>query len=528
MTIIDAIKDKRLFGGLPIFSDLSTWANWLVCLKAIFALEMTRAESEIYQKFTGRMDHPTEPFKEVFLLIGRRGGKSLMAALVSVWLAVFVDWKLGLERGYIMAIATDRRQAGVVFNYIRRILQLPAFKGMIVNENKEEIELSNNLVISVQTCSYRSLRGFQVCAAVCDEIGFWYVEGANPAQEILTGLRPSLGNLPGSKLLCISSGFQKSGPLWEAFRSKFGENDPDTLVWRSATLEMNPLYNERVIVRALEEDYLSARAEYFGEFRADLETYISSEAIEACIVPGRFELLPVASINYVGFVDPSGGRGDSMTLSIAHREGDKIIQDCVRVKHPPFNPQDCVKEYAAVLKTYGLSRVTGDRYSGAWCSSEFEKVGITYTNADLSKSNYYLEFLPIVMQGGCELLDHKQQASELRQLLRRTGKGKDTVDHPPNLHDDAANACAAACVLAKNDEWPISRILIEVNKPIEIRTEEDDLEAFEKELLLDGGQGAIEHRRDDQIEIEEMRREIEAEEGEEKRTGAIITRGWSR
>jgi hypothetical protein len=528
MTIIDAIKDKRLFGGLPMFGDLSTWENWLVCLKAIFALEMTPAEFEIYQKFTGRADPPTEPFKEVFLLIGRRGGKSLMAALVSVWLAVFVDWKLGLERGYVMTIATDRRQAGVVFNYIRRILQLPVFKGMIVSENKEEIELSNNITISVQTCSYRSLRGFQLCGVVADELGFWNVEGANPAQEILTGLRPSLGNLPGSKLLCISTGFQKSGPLWEAFHSKFGQSDPETLVWRSSTLEMNPLYSQRVIERALREDYSSARAEYFGEFRADLETYLSSEAIEACTIPGRFELPRITGVSYQGFVDPSGGRGDSMTLSIAHREGDKIVQDCVRVRHPQFNPQDCVKEFTTVLKAYGLNSVTGDRYSGAWCSSEFEKAGIIYKNAELTKSDYYLEFLPIVMQRGCELLDNKQQAIEFRQLLRRTGKGKDTVDHPPNLHDDLANAAAASCVLTKSFEWPLGKILVEANTPFEARNEEEDLEAYAKSWLIGENHKTIGIGTEAQLEFEAMLKEIEAEAREERKKSQVtITRGWS-
>jgi hypothetical protein len=59
-----------------------------------------------------------------------------------------------------------------------------------------------------------------------------------------------------------------------------------------------------------------------------------------------------------------------------------------------------------------------------------------------------LEFLPIVMRGGCELLDHKRQATEFRQLLRRTGKGKDSVDHPPNGSDDHSNACAISIVEA--------------------------------------------------------------------------------
>jgi hypothetical protein len=57
-----------------------------------------------------------------------------------------------------------------------------------------------------------------------------------------------------------------------------------------------------------------------------------------------------------------------------------------------------------------------------------------------------------VTQGRVELLDHKQQAAEFRQLERRPGRGggKDLVDHPARagIHYDAANACALAAVAA--------------------------------------------------------------------------------
>jgi hypothetical protein len=41
-TIIDAIHNKDVFGGLPAFSSLATWAGWLAWLKSVFALPMDR------------------------------------------------------------------------------------------------------------------------------------------------------------------------------------------------------------------------------------------------------------------------------------------------------------------------------------------------------------------------------------------------------------------------------------------------------------------------------------------------------
>ena len=181
------------------------------------------------------------------------------------------------------------------------------------------------------------------------------------------------------------------------------------------------------------------------------------EAIDAVIEQRRFELPKIGGANYMAFCDPSGGRVDSMTLSIAHREeSGKIIQDAIRVANPPFNTLSIVKEFSAVLKGYGVNRVIGDRYSGEWCVSSFRKGGIFYENSPLSKSELYLEFLALVMQRQVELLDNRQQTIELRQLERHTGRGRDSVDHPRGLHDDLANSCAGVCVSAVAEEKPLS------------------------------------------------------------------------
>jgi len=462
MNIIEAIEDPKLFGSL--IKDQSTWSNWKVNLKAIFGLSIEKKELSLYRKYTGRRRAPKARFKEIFTIVGRRGGKSFIASLIACFLALFHDWRDYLspgETGWVMVIAADRKQARVILGYIKAILQIPMFNKFVEKELTWEIRLKNQIIISVKTCDYRTLRGYTIVAAICDEMAFWRSEGANPAQEILTALRPALATVPGSLLLGISTPYSKSGPLYESFRDKYGKDDPDTLVWKAPTKVMNPTIPDRVIDKALKDDYSAAKAEWLAEFREDLETFLPTEMVEACVVPGRWELPKIDGAYYFAFADPSGGRADSFTLGLAHKtkESEKIILDRIEERQPPFNPRAVVEEFSKIIKSYGRSKVTGDKYAGEWVSSAFRANGITFKSSELNKSEIYLEFEPLLAQGGVELLDNKRLFNQLRSLERRTRSGgRDSVDHSPGLHDDVANAAAGACFLAVGPRGPVPRI----------------------------------------------------------------------
>ena len=79
--IVRAVRNKNLFGGLPKFRNLASWSAWIVWLKAVFALQMDKAELEIYEKCTSRIKPPSEEPSEVYTVVGRRGGKTFIAAV---------------------------------------------------------------------------------------------------------------------------------------------------------------------------------------------------------------------------------------------------------------------------------------------------------------------------------------------------------------------------------------------------------------------------------------------------------------
>ena len=210
---------------------------------------------------------------------------------------------------------------------------------------------------------------------------------------------------------------------------------------------MNPGLGADVVADAYEDDAEAAAAEYGAEFRSDLSDFVPRATVEACVVPGRIEL-PRGNGRHVAFVDPSGGSSDSMTLAVAHAGPDGPVLDAVREARPPFSPEAVVTEFAALLKAYGLSEVTGDRYAGEWPRERFRVHGITYALSERSKGQIYLDALPLLNTGKVELLDDKRLVSQLCGLERRTARGgRDSIDHAPGAHDDVANAAMGAVLM---------------------------------------------------------------------------------
>jgi len=442
ISITKAFDDSKLLGS--VLSDPSTWQAWRSFLCALFSLPMTDTEADVFRACTGRAAPPAAAFNEAWVICGRRAGKSFTLA---VFLACFREWRPHLapgERATIMVIATDRKQARVIFRFVKGLLSIPMLSRLLVREAADHIELRNGVAIEIHTASFRSTRGYTLAAVLCDELAFWRSEdSAEPDYQILDALRPGLGTLPGAMLLCASSPYAQSGALFDAYKRYYGQDGSSVLVWRAATRTMNPTFPQATIDAAMERDPASAASEYLAEFRTDVQAFVSREAVEQCVPRGVFERAPIENTRYMAFVDPSGGSSDSMTLAIGHREKDVLIVDCVRERRSPFSPEAVVAEFVAMIKRYHVGTVRGDRYAGEWPREQFRKAGVEYFSADKVKSDLYLAALPVIMSGKVDLLDNQHLISQLCGLERRTGRGgRDSVDHRPGAHDDLANAVA--------------------------------------------------------------------------------------
>jgi hypothetical protein len=160
-------------------------------------------------------------------------------------------------------------------------------------------------------------------------------------------------------------------------------------------------------------------------------------------------MAPLENQKFFFFVDPSGGSVDSFTAAVSHKDGERIVVDCVREFRPPFSPDGVIEELAALAKSYRITRVVGDRYGGEFPRELFRKHGIEYRCAEKPKSDLFRDLLPLLNAGRIVLPKSDRLVNQIAGLERRVARsGKDSIDHGPGSHDDLANAVAGAGDLA--------------------------------------------------------------------------------
>jgi hypothetical protein len=445
ISIRKALNDPNLLGSVL---GGTSWASWRTILIAAMGEGLTHEERQRFKQLTGRANEPMQRVEELAVVAGRRGGKSRAMSTLAAYMAGLCQHNLVRgEKGVALCIAPDERQAAIVLDYCHAAFEeSPVLAQMIQNRTSSTLELTNGVVIETRAASFRRLRGPTYVAVIADEAAFWFSDdhSSNTDAEILNSVRPGLATTKGLLILC-SSPHARRGELWETYNKHYGQaGDPLILVAQGPTTAFNPDFPQSVIDRALEKDPAKNRAEYLAQFRSDVETFVTLEVVQSC-TGDHIELMPDSRHSYHAFVDPSGGSKDAFTLAISHREGEQIIIDAVRERHPPFSPEQVIIDFANLLKTYRVSVVTGDRYGGEFPREHFRKQGIAYRCAEKTKSELYRDFLPLLNSRRVTLPRNERLLSQFVGLERTIARGgRDSIDHAKHGHDDLCNAAAGA------------------------------------------------------------------------------------
>lgn len=454
MNILAALRSRRLFGALPVFRQRKTWSAWETFLAASYGLELDADGQERFCRHTGRSTYnpPAGGFPRVVLITGRQSGKSRIAAMIADFEGILSAQEPDRTELYALLIAQDQRASlRTLFRYAAAPFDLVTMlQKQVVSQTSGAIALKNGLTIAAYPCRPAAVRGLRARVVVLDELAFYRsssTENLPVDVEMLRAVTPTLAST-GGKLVILSSPYGSTGALFEIHRRHWGHDDSDTMVWVATAPEMNPTLPANYLRRMEIEDPEAYRSEVLGEFRTGVANLFDPDALAACVA-NRRENPPKQGVRYTAFCDASSGRKDAFTAAIAHAEDERVIVDVCRAWRNP-NPRAIVTEVADLAKRYECSTISGDRYSIGFVVDAFAEEHIRFEPSPLDRSGLYLSLLYLANAGTVELPNDEKLLRELRGLQRMRGSsGKDRVDHPRGQHDDLANACAGAAVLAQ-------------------------------------------------------------------------------
>jgi hypothetical protein len=455
ITLTRALSDPAWFGD--VFAASSFW-TWRVVAKLIDGIPLTEPrEVDLFHACTGRQRLPTAPVRRLYIYGGRRCGKDRMLSAIGVWRCLATDWRQHASAGegaVCLLLGADKKTASILYKYCTGLCALPSVAGQASRLTKDVIEFDNGSSLEISTNDARLVRGRSAIAVLGSEVAYWRTDeraATGSDEEVISAAEPSLAMCPdGGLTVLASSVHRKAGLMFRKYRELFGTDSASDLCWSADSRTMNPQLPQYIVDQALAEDASKAKAEYLNVFREDLSDFIPADIVDAATDFGTYERAPQRAVNYFAFTDSASGVGtDSFTLAIAHKHDASVLLDLVRERRPRFIPAQIISEYAALLKTYGITEVHGDKYAGAFHSEEWKRCGIVYKPDPSSASDLYLSLLPALLANRVRLLDSKTLRLQLTGLERRVGlNDREFIGHPvgAGMRDDVSCAAAGALV----------------------------------------------------------------------------------
>ena len=209
-----------------------------------------------------------------------------------------------------MVICADRKQARVIMRYVLGLLKAVP----MLERSASRVSVPKALTSTTASASKFTPRvlglsaGTASAAALVDEIAFFPMgeDAAEPDTEIIAAIKPAMATMPGSMMLFASSPYARRGEMWNAYKKHFGKDDSSILVWKAPTRTINPSVPQSFIDDAMVDDPAHATAEYMAEFRTDVKSYITVEAVEAVTPVGLYERQPLSVTQYFCLCRPFG------------------------------------------------------------------------------------------------------------------------------------------------------------------------------------------------------------------------------
>lgn len=302
------------------------------------------------------------------LRCGRRAGKSSTLSRLAV-----VEMLYGKHAvppgdvGVVAIISTDRPEASGRLGTVMAILDALGVAYGPWGDGVQGIKLAGRRVgCRVFTATIKGVSGFTAIFVLCDEVAKWADTdtGANPADQVLKSVRPTMQTQPNARMVLSSSPMSTMDAHYDAF--ELGETALQ-ITAQAATWEANPTVSEDD-TRRDEPDEATWEREYKAVPQSEAETSLLTNLITERArrtVPQPWDLPFAEHHRYVAAMDPAT-RGHAWTLVVATKGTDGIRRVALArewrgTPSHPLSPKAIMAEVKAYVAAYGLRSVVTDQ-----------------------------------------------------------------------------------------------------------------------------------------------------------------------
>lgn len=446
--------------------------------------EVQLTETEIYRMMTG-FDYDGDLQKarsRISMIIGRRGGKTTLAAMLGIFGAIKTNWRPFLTKtptATIAILSHTRELSEEILNLLRQLvedsevlcrlidteerntqstfnLKIPFFE---VNAKGEKVLVYSSVTIKVGAASKKTIRGRAICVLLCDEIAFWGTEqhSAEKDEDILRAATPSLLQFQQEGLLIkLSSPGIKQGVLYSEYLRR-NELPKSHAVFKAPSWVWNTILKEKDFLQEYTLDPSGFASEFRADFVDSISNFFSPEYVSLCTLKGATFCPPESKkedVSYSAAID-AAFKGDRFTFTVVGGVKEKIKQYVMKDwAGSPTNPVKAyeVAEFVSnICGQYGINQVHADQFAFQPLREIFEKYGVTLVENTFTqnyKKQIYFNLKSLIHNQKVDLLDHQLQITEIKQLqVEQTSTGSIRIGHPPGGHDDCADALAIACYI---------------------------------------------------------------------------------
>jgi hypothetical protein len=390
--------------------------------------------------------------------LGRRSGKTLLAALVALWSCLLrpeLDAHVRRrERRYAVAVATNLRQAKIFVEQARSIVEAsPLLSALVQDVSDEEIRFTNRTALAAFPCTARGGRGWPIHALVMDEGAHMLdTDGHQAADPVYRSLAPSVAQFGEyGRVIVASSPFGCDGFFHDLYRLIEKGDLENAVVAHASTLEARPGFATAALELERQRDPEGYRSEYLAEFVAAGGAFLDAARVAVMAVRAD-ELAPREVVDPIAAID-LGFIADSTALCIVGRDRgnrDRLRLVLARSWRPDLGPlgfTPTLDEIADVCLAHGVRRVFTDQHSATAAVEHLARRGLRATAVPTtaqSKSQMFADLKTRLYGGGLELYEQPELLAELRRIETVTTPGSATVRirRLGSSHGDLATALA--------------------------------------------------------------------------------------